>query len=340
MSILSTVSGRPSGPPALGADELLESFVAHTSRREHDVAADLKRMVGVEPTPPPKEAEPSAAGAAKRPTDDRGDAGTADAAATELLASTPPPGVAPAQAFSVRPPPSRVPYLLITFVVAAAAGGFALWKLGLVAGPPPVHLEPVRSPPRPPPPPQPAPPPAPCRARILVDDVPAGTDVLIKSGVSPVDVRHVPTGAKIEMLALKDGLAPVRAAVPASAAWSVASGTPRVDLTIDLQRRLADAGVDRGADAGHAASHAAGQTGTVHVVTAPPGAEVWMLVGRGPNARVDDLACGTPVDLLLVGLTDAGRPHRGRLRVEAGQFTSDASGTPTARASARQAVAQ
>jgi hypothetical protein len=197
--------------------------------------------------------------------------------------------------------------------------------------------------PKPPPPPSPQPfvLPPPCRATLILDDVAPGTEVFAKSGAAPLEVPRVPTGTKVEMLATMGGFPPVRAVVPASAAWTVASGVPRYEIVINLHRGAVDAGAAPKADAGQpAAPVAPGMPGAVRVVTVPPGAEIWVPVGRGPDVKVDGLGCAAPVDLLLVGTTDAGRPHRGRLHVDASRFTPDPSGTRTARASARLAVMQ
>jgi hypothetical protein len=340
-ALLSTVSGRPSGPPQLGADQLLESFMAHTTRRERDVAADLKRMVDVEPTPPPPGSPPSAPGPANEPaTADRADPGK-DEGATELLGSTPPPG-APAQASPARKRPSGVPYAFLAFLAAAAAGAFAVWRFGVPAGLLPNAFEPERPMAPPAPPAAAVLPPAPCRARIVVNDLGAETDVFLKAGTAPLELQRTLPTATIEVVASKDGFAPVRAAVPASAAWSIANGAAHCDLSIDLQKHAADAGaIDRGADAGTANAQAGrGHAGVVRVATTPPGAEIWTLAARGPEAKIDGLPCGAPADLFLIGSYDAGRQLRSRLHIEASQFTPDSSGIPTARANARQAITQ
>ena len=44
-----------------------------------------------------------------------------------------------------------------------------------------------------------------------------------------------------------------------------------------------------------------GSPGTVHVVANVRGAEVWLLAGLGPEARIEQLACNGDVDVLLAG---------------------------------------
>lgn len=302
------------------------------------MADDLKRMVGVEPTPPPKKAGRAAAAPREAKPTGR-EAPEKEDAATELLASTPPPGLAPTETVAVHRRSSRAPYVLLASLVAAAVCGGAFWYFQAETLLPADQPEPGPGPAVTAP--QPRAQAEPCRATVIVEDLAAGTDVLVRSGVSPVEVERIASGTRVEFLATMDGFAPGRGIVPASAAWIVTGGAPRYDLTIELQKRAPDGGNDRSADAGHVGSPPpAGQTGTVRVATAPPGAEIWMLVGQGPTAKVAGVPCNTAVDLLLSGSTDAGRPQRGRLHVDSSQFTPDPSGTPTARASARLAVMQ
>jgi hypothetical protein len=63
----------------------------------------------------------------------------------------------------------------------------------------------------------------------------------------------------------------------------------------------------------------------VHVVATPRGAEIWMLVGMGPDARIDQLPCGRDYDVLIAGPTT----FRKRLHVADAQFAADdAPGSP------------
>jgi len=60
----------------------------------------------------------------------------------------------------------------------------------------------------------------------------------------------------------------------------------------------------------------------VHLVSTPRGAEVWLLAGAGPEARVEQLPCGIDVDVLVAGPTTL----RKRLRARAGDFAPDPAG--------------
>jgi hypothetical protein len=60
-----------------------------------------------------------------------------------------------------------------------------------------------------------------------------------------------------------------------------------------------------------------GLPGTVHIVSTPRGAELWLLAGIGPEARIDQLRCATDADVLVAGPTTL----RKRVHVAAKDFT-------------------
>ena len=103
-----------------------------------------------------------------------------------------------------------------------------------------------------------------CRATVVVTDVPAGAEVLVRSGVAPVDVDRVPSGARLEFVALVDGYAPRRGVIPQGAEWDGAGGKPRFELPIQLEKSRARAGA-------------------LDPWPAPSPAAWWE--GRGPRAR-------------------------------------------------------
>jgi hypothetical protein len=57
----------------------------------------------------------------------------------------------------------------------------------------------------------------------------------------------------------------------------------------------------------------------VHVVATPRGAEIWMLVAIGPEARIDQLHCSQDFDVLIAGPTT----FRKRLHVASSDFVAD-----------------
>jgi hypothetical protein len=171
---------------------------------------------------------------------------------------------------------------------------------------------------------------------VVVSDVPAGAEVLVRSGVAPIDVERVPSGARLEFVATSDGYAPRRAVVPQGATWESIGGKPRFELAIQLEKSRAKGGALDAWPATEAGTTVGGngQPGSVHVVTTPRGGEVWMVAGAGPETTLGALPCGTGLELLVAGSAQ-GQPFRRRLRVDGSQLTAEGSAsTVTARVSA------
>jgi hypothetical protein len=168
-----------------------------------------------------------------------------------------------------------------------------------------------------------------CKATLVVSDIPPHAEVLLHSGQAPIDVLDMPVGTRLEFVATAEGYAPKRVVVPAGATWDPAGdgGKPRFEAAVQLDKSRAKAGVNDPWPAGEPGSEVGGQgpPGTVHVVATPRGAEIWMLVGMGPDARIDQLPCGRDYDVLIAGPTT----FRKRLHVAGGQFAADdAPGSP------------
>ncbi len=58
-----------------------------------------------------------------------------------------------------------------------------------------------------------------CIQTLVVSDVPPHAEVLVRKGQAPVDVDRMPVGARLEFVATAEGFAPKRVVVPAGAAW-------------------------------------------------------------------------------------------------------------------------
>jgi hypothetical protein len=214
--------------------------------------------------------------------------------------------------------------LVLVALVAVAAGGFAVWQLRPTEVSPQPVAAPMasaavsavaaRSQPT-------------CKATLVVTDVPARSEVLLRQGQAPVDVEKMPVGARLEFVATAEGFAPKRVVVPAGATWDTgADGKPRFEAAVQLDKSGVKAGandpwppVEPGTEVG-----GQGQPGTIHVVATPRGAEVWMLAGMGPEARVEQLRCDRDLDVLVAGPG----AFRKRLRVAAGDFAIDAPDPP------------
>jgi hypothetical protein len=137
---------------------------------------------------------------------------------------------------------------------------------------------------------------------VVATDVPPGAEVLWRVGQAPTDVERMPVG-RLEFVATAEGHAPKRAVVPAGASWDTgADGKPRFELAVQLDPAKKP-GVVEPWPPGEPGTSVGGNgaPGTVHLVTTPRGAEVWLLVGLGPEARVERLKCESEVDVLVAG---------------------------------------
>ena len=148
-------------------------------------------------------------------------------------------------------------------------------------------------------------PPAPrCKVALVVSDVPANAEILLRMGQAPLDVERMPVGTRLEFVATAEGYAPRRAVIKAESPWDKApDGKPRIDVPIQLDPTKAKAGsvdpwpvAEPGSQVG-----GSGSPGTVHVVSNVRGAEVWLLAGLGPEARIEQLRCDGDIDVLLAG---------------------------------------
>jgi hypothetical protein len=215
---------------------------------------------------------------------------------------------------------------VFAFLVVAALGGVALLRFepGFLSGRTPRIVEEERRTAAQATSALVARPPPVCRATLVVTDVPQGAEILVRSGLAPVDVERVPSGARLEFVALAEGYAPRRAVVPHGAAWDAPNGRPRFELPIQLEKSRAKNGALDPWPAAEPGTVVGGQgaPGTVHVVTSPRGAEVWMVAGAGPEAKLESLPCGTGLELMVAGTQQA---LRRRLRVEAARLTPEPS---------------
>jgi len=344
-------AGRLPSPSQADVDALIADFGV-SGGTEQQQARDLKAIAGLEPTPPPPPE-------ILRRLDTREVATGRDSGIDSLLAMggepedkreavsavTAPPMRPPSPSVSERQLPTQPSKLrqirssLPSIPTEKKSGRGLVWVLGLlilVAGGLVVWLLrgglPASRSPAPAPSTSPSiivTGPVPCTDIIVVSDVPAHAEVLVRKGQAPVDVERMPVGARLEFVATAEGYAPKRVVVPAGATWDPGSdGRPRYEAGVQLDKSHAAHGTNDAWPAGEPGSAVGGQgpPGTVHVVATPRGAEVWMLAGLGPDARIEQqLACTEDVELLLAGPTT----FRKRLHISAADFAPDeTAGTP------------
>jgi hypothetical protein len=337
---------RPPSPSQADVDHLIDQFSV-SGGGEQQQARELKAMAGLEPTPPPP-----TSGGARLLAGDGAPLSARDADVEALLALgadapsvRPKPGASsrpddrqlptqPSQrkvSVSPLPPPPSAPKprgnggLIVVALLAIGGGAVGVWQLKPFAASAPA------------PPPQtsaaaasatttPA-----CTGTLVVTDVPAHAEALLRAGQAPVDVEKMPVGTRLEFVATAEGYAPRRVVVPAGAAWDRGpDGKPRFEAAAQLDKSKVKAGTNDPWPAGEPGSEVGGQgpPGTVHVVTTPRGAEVWMLAGIGPEVRIEQLRCDQDIEVLIAGPTT----FRRRLHVATSDFVSadasDEGGTP------------
>ena len=148
-------------------------------------------------------------------------------------------------------------------------------------------------------------PPAPrCKVALVVSDVPANAEILLRVGQAPLDVERMPVGTRLEFVATAEGYSPRRAVIKAEAPWDkTPEGKPRIDVPIQLDPTKAKPGTVDSWPVAEPGSQVggSGSPGSVHVVSNVRGAEVWLLAGLGPEARIEQLRCDGDIDVLLAG---------------------------------------
>jgi hypothetical protein len=157
-----------------------------------------------------------------------------------------------------------------------------------------------------------------CKVTLAVTEVPTNAEVLLREGQAPVDVDRMPVGTRLEFVATAEGFAPKRTVVPAGVVWDTGpDGKPRFEVAVQLDK---SSGKPKGDlwPPGEPGSEVGGKgpPGTVHLVATPRGAEVWLLAGIGPAARVEALPCDQDIDVLVAGPTTL----RKRIHVPAASF--------------------
>ena len=95
-----------------------------------------------------------------------------------------------------------------------------------------------------------------CKVALVVTDVPANAEILLRMGQAPLDVERMPVGTRLEFVATAEGYAPRRAVIKAESPWDkTPDGKPRIDVPIQLDPTKAKAG--HGRSAGRSPSRAA-----------------------------------------------------------------------------------
>jgi hypothetical protein len=161
----------------------------------------------------------------------------------------------------------------------------------------------------------------------MVSGAPDGSEILVRAGAAPVDIERMPVGPRLEIVATLDGYAPKRAVIPQGVQWEKSSdGKPRFEVGVQLDKSKRPSSASGAAvDSWPAAEPGSevggkGDPGTVHVVSTPKGSEVWLVVGLGPDARIDELVrCDADAEIMVAGPST----YRKRMSVKAADFAPD-----------------
>jgi hypothetical protein len=259
-----------------------------------DVAAPIQRPPSPAGEQPPIAPALSLSASGRRPRSESGKMAASGRRTTSAAQSG---GRAPRQP---RAPKTGLAMLILTLVVLVAGGvAIYMWKPAFFTGakkrPAPSASASVSA--------TPAPPPR-CKVALVVTDVPANAEILLRMGQSPLDVERMPVGTRLEFVATAEGYAPKRAIVKAESTWDKGpDGKPRIDVPIQLDPSKAKPGTVDPWPAAEPGSQVggSGSPGTVHVVVNVRGSEVWLLAGLGPEARIEQLKCDGDIDVLLAG---------------------------------------
>ncbi len=185
--------------------------------------------------------------------------------------------------------------LVVFLVVGAAAAAVAIVQPELVRGwlglrteePVPEAPEPIAQ--------------EPIAGELVLHVVPADARVLMFAGRSPVDMENVPIVNPPLVLATLEGHADTWARVPADARWS----NGRFELAIRL---LSASEVSPSPPLTAMVPDSQTELGVLRVVTTPPAAKVFRLLGRGPDVHLRDVDIHRVQELLV--LHPRYEPHR------------------------------
>jgi hypothetical protein len=268
--------------------DLVDSFEVSRKRDDRALAGDLKAMVGIETSMPPAvtvnvRLQPSVIVQDEVPIDH------------EPLIDE------PATHTPVPPPMKKRGSFLALFslavlggLVTAAAMRPSTLDVFFGRAVPPGEDKGKTSTTEPPPvvaQPKPMKAPAMCEGTLVVERVPAGSEVLRKLGTMPISVS-LPARTSMDFVAMLDGSAPRRVHLDANAAWQSDATGLRLDVPFAMESGTkwptsTSASPLRSSEA---------PRGLVHATSTPAGANLWVTV----DPAAIPVPCGSAVDLVVV----------------------------------------
>lgn len=151
-----------------------------------------------------------------------------------------------------------------------------------------------------------------CRAGIRIIDAEPDAEILLRVGKAPVDMPSLPVGTRIEFVGTAEGHVPKRAVIPAQVAWDRGPDKkPRYELALELTPSRARPGTDDPWPPSEPGTQVGGrgEPGSVHIVSTPRAADIWLLIGLGPEARYQPLPCDADADILIARGTSRVKLH-------------------------------
>jgi hypothetical protein len=136
---------------------------------------------------------------------------------------------------------------------------------------------------------------------ITVTSTPPAAQVMLFVGRSPAVIEDLMPGMAFEMMGLVDGRAPSRVVLPPDAEWETTPDGLRYELAIQIPDTPMEAArLSLGASAlPDELGTPRADLGTARVITTPPNAKVYMLVGFTPDVRVENVSTEEIAELLV-----------------------------------------
>lgn len=122
---------------------------------------------------------------------------------------------------------------------------------------------------------------------IDVTVTPSDAQIFVFVGRGPAVAPGLSIDGAHEFIVFDHGLRPSRASVPEGAAWTATDDGLLYELAVQAQVATTPSdALDLGTPVAEPASGDAARSGTIRVITNPPGAKVYRFVGAGPAARI------------------------------------------------------
>ncbi len=136
---------------------------------------------------------------------------------------------------------------------------------------------------------------------LVVTSTPDRAQVLMFVGRGPALATDLPKGVAHEFVAIADGRSPSRAIVAPDATWETTPEGLRYELAMQTgETAVAFSDLDLGATRLPAnVGSPTNEMGSVRIVTAPPGAKVYQVIGFTPDVRVSNVQTSEAIELIV-----------------------------------------